>query len=355
MPELTDILKAATEQKVSDVFIVPDQPPMVRHAGSLAVLQGFGVNDSKEVNRLILSSLFEEQRRLLNENMELDCTLTVPRIARFRMNVTTQLNGLHAVLHLIPSTVPNPEDLDLPEAVTNLANLTRGLVLVTGPVGSGKTTTLVCLLELINHKRDAHIVTIEPLIEYRFALKNSIICQREMGTHAKSYASALKSVLKQNADVVFIGEIRDMETAEAALHIAESGPLVFSTLPTTDSMHTVERIVNMFPVEAQRGIQLRLASHLKAAVSQVLLPRADGNGRVAAREVMVMNPTIENAIREGKTTQIFNAIEAGSKQGMINMDKSILRLVRNKTVTAEAALMKCHHPDDLQAAMAALR
>lgn len=355
MAELADILKAAASQRVSDIFIVPDQPPMVRHAGSLAVLQGFGISDSREVSRLILSNLFEEQRRLLNENLELDCTLTLQGVARFRMNVTTQLNGLHAVLHLIPSTVPTPEDLDLPEAVVNLASLTRGLVLVTGAAGSGKSTTLVCLVEQINQKRDSHIVTIEDLIEHRFTPKNSIICQREMGTHAKSYAAALKSVMKQNADVVLVGEIRDVETAEAALHIAESGPLVFGTLPTTDSMHTIERMVNMFPVAQHRGVQLRLAAHLRAAVSQILLARADGKGRVAAREIMIMNPTIENAIREGKTTQIFAAIEAGSKAGMINMDKSILRLVRNKVVSPEAALMKCLRPEDLQAAMAALK
>ncbi|MBI5624781.1 MAG: PilT/PilU family type 4a pilus ATPase [Elusimicrobia bacterium] len=355
MSELADILKAAATQKVSDIFLVPGQPPMVRHAGALAVLQGFGVNDAKEVARLILSNLFEEQRRLLQENLELDCTLTLPNVARFRMNVVTQLNGLHAVLHTIPSAVPRPEDLDLPEAVVNLAGLTRGLVLVTGPAGSGKSTTLVCIVEQINQKRDAHIVAIEDLIEYRFAPKNSLFCQREMGLHAKSYASALKSVMKQNADVVLIGEIRDMETAEAALHIAESGPLVFGSLPTTDTMHTVERIVNMFPVEQHRGVQLRLAAQLKASVSQLLLPRADGKGRVAAREIMIMNPTIENAIREGKTTQLFTAIESGSKQGMINMDKAILRLVRNKLVTPEAALMKCHRPDDLAAAMSALK
>ncbi|MFA6318018.1 MAG: PilT/PilU family type 4a pilus ATPase [Elusimicrobiota bacterium] len=355
MSELADILKAAAAQKVSDIFLVPGQPPMVRHAGALAVLQGFGINDAKEVARLILSNLFEEQRRILAENLELDCTLTLPGVARFRMNVATQLNGLHAVLHTISSTVPSPEDLDLPEAVVRLASLTRGLVLVTGAAGSGKSTTLVCLVEQINQKRDAHIITIEDLIEHRFTPKNSLFCQREMGLHAKSYASALKSVMKQNAAVVLIGEIRDMETAEAAIHIAESGPLVFGTLPTTDSMHTVERIVNMFPVEQHRGIQLRLASHLKAAVSQILLPRADGQGRIAAREIMIVNPTIENAIREGKTTQIFGAIEAGSKLGMINMDKSILRLVRNKLVTPQAALEKCHRPEDLQAAMAALR
>ncbi|MBI5211101.1 MAG: PilT/PilU family type 4a pilus ATPase [Elusimicrobia bacterium] len=355
MAELPDILKAAIGQQASDIFIVPDQPPMIRRAGALVVLQGFPANNSKEVGRIILSSLYEEQRRLLHENLELDCTVAVPQLARFRMSVATQLNGLHAVLHYIPARVPSPEDLDLPEAVVNLSNLSRGLVLVTGPVGSGKSTTLVCLLEQINQKRDVHIVTIEDLVEHHFLPKNSIICQREMGTHAKSYGSALKSVLKQNADVVLIGEIRDMETAEAALHIAESGPLVFSTLPTTDSMHTIERIVTMFPVEHHRQIQLRLASHLKAAISQVLLPRADGKGRVAAREILIMSPAIEDAIRTGKTPQIYNAIEAGSRAGMINMDKSLLRLVRNKVVTAEAALERSHHPDDFQAALAAIR
>lgn len=355
MSELPDILKAAVAQKASDIFIVPNQPPMVRLAGALAALQGFPAMDAKEVSRVILSNLYEEQRKLLQDNLEIDCSVALPHVARFRMNVTTTRHGLHAVLHMIPSTVPHPEDIDLPEAVSNLSSLSRGLVLVTGPTGSGKSMTLVCLLEQINQKRDVHIVTIEDLIEYHFVPKNSLICQREMGTHAKSYAAALKSVLKQNADVVLVGEIRDKETAEAALHIAESGPLVFSTLPTTDSMHTIERIVNLFPMDRHRQIQLRLAAALKAAVSQVLLPRADGKGLIAAREILLMNPTIENAIREGKTTQIYTAIEAGSKLGMVNMDKAILRLVRNKLVTPQSALERCHHPEDLQAAMAALR
>ncbi|MBI3551033.1 MAG: PilT/PilU family type 4a pilus ATPase [Elusimicrobia bacterium] len=328
---------------------------MIRRSASLAVLQGFPAIDAKEAGRMILSNLYEEQRKILQENFEVDCTVALPQLARFRMSITTQLKGLHAVLHLLPSAVPRAEDLDLPEAVMGLATLSRGLVLVTGPAGSGKSTTLGCLIEQINQKREVHIVTVEDLIEYYYTPKSSIVCQREIGTHAKSYAAALKTVLKQKAEVVLIGEIRDRETAEAALHIAESGPLVFSTLPTTDSMHTIERFVNLFPVEQHRQIQLRLASNLKAAISQVLLPRADGNGLAAAREIMIMNPTIENAIREGKTPQIYGAIEAGAKSGMITMDKSILRLVRSKLVTPQVALEKCHHPDELQSAMAALK
>lgn len=355
MAHLDDILKAAVGVKASDIFLISDLPPLVRLAGNICVLQGFPSLNPLDVNRVIMGSLFEEQRRHLQEKMDLDCSVSLPQIARFRMNVTTHQSGLHAVIHVIPSVIPSPEELDLPEAVSNIALLTRGLVLVTGPAGSGKSTTLMFLIDQINQKRTAHIVTVEDPIEYFYVPKNSVIRQREVGTHALSYHAALKSILKQNVDVVLIGELRDKETTETALHIAESGPLVLSTLPTSDSMQTVETLINLFPVEQHRQIQLRLASNLKAAISQVLLPRADGKGRVAAREIMIMNPSIENAIREGKTPQIFSAIDAGVKQGMINMDKSILRLVRNKMVTAQTALEKCHHPDTLQSALAAIK
>lgn len=355
MAELVDILKAAIARKASDIFVVADQPPMIRFGGEMAPLPEFPAIDSREVGRLIMSNLFEEQRKTLQEKMELDCSLVLPQVARFRMNITTQKSGLHAVIRPIPANIPHPEDLDLPEAVTGLADLARGLVLITGPAGSGKSSTLVCLLDAINQKRSAHIVTLEDPIEFSFSPKNSLFCQREVGTHTLSYSAALKSIPKQNADVVSIAELRDKDTAEAALHIAESGALVFATLPTTDSMHTIERIVNMFPVEQHKQIQLRLASNLKAAVSQILLARSDGKGMIAAREILLMNPTVESAIREGKTPQIYPAIDAGAKQGMVLMDKSILKLVRNKLVNVQEALEKCHHPDSLQAAMAALK
>ncbi|TBR22780.1 PilT/PilU family type 4a pilus ATPase [bacterium] len=355
MPELADLLRAAVEQRANEVFIVPDQPLRIKRAGVLTELAGFGPLPASEVARLLLSNLYEEQRRLLQDNLELDCSMGIPQVARFRVSITTQARGLQAVAHLIPATIPTPEDLHLPEAVTNLASLARGLVLITGGMGSGKSTLLACLIERINQTRDVHIVTVEDLIEYYFTPRNSVICQREMGTHAKSYAQALKSVLKQSADVVLVGEIRDRDTADAALHLAESGPLVFATLPTTDSMHTVERIVTMFPPERQRQAQLRLASTLKGAVSQILLPRADGTGLIAAREIMLMNLGIETAVREGKTPQIYGAIEAATKLGMVNMDKSIVRLVAKKLVTREAALEKCHRPDEMTSALSIIK
>lgn len=355
MAELTDILKAAVDQRATDVFIVAGQAPLIKRAGTIVVLQGFEAMNATEVGRVLLSSLYEEQRRILQENLELDCTMTLSQLARFRMNISHQVKGLHAVARLIPPAIPSPEDLQLPEAVTNLAALSRGLVLVTGGVGSGKSTTLACLIELINKTRDVHIVTIEDLIEYYYAPRNAVICQREMGTHAKTYATALKSVLKQSADVVLVGEIRDRETADAVLHLAESGPLVFATLPTTESMRTVESIVTMFPPERHRQTQLRLASTLKAAVAQALLPKADGSGLIAAREIMLMNPAIETAIREGKTPLIYGAIDAGAKLGMINMDKSILRLAAKKLVSREAALEKCHRPDEMLSALSIVK
>lgn len=355
MVELVDILRAAVEQRANDVFIVPDQSPVIKRAGRLAELPGFPPIPAAEVGRLLLSNLFEEQRRLLSENLELDASMGIPQVARFRVSITTQARGLQAVAHLIPATIPTPEDLQLPEVVTNLASLSRGLVLITGGMGSGKSTLLACLIERINQTRDAHIVTVEDLIEYYYLPQKSVICQREMGTHAKSYAQALKSVLKQSADVVLVGEIRDRDTADAALHLAESGPLVFATLPTTDSMHTVERLVTMFPPERHRQAQLRLASTLKGAVSQILLPRADGTGLIAAREIMLMNLGIETAVREGKTPAIYGAIEAATKLGMVNMDKSIVRLVAKKLVTRDAALANCQRPDEMLSALSIIK
>lgn len=355
MADLSSVLKAALERKATDVFITGGSPPMAMVSGRLAALPGFEPIPPKDVVSLLMGNLFEEQRRILQEKLELDCSFQLPQLARFRMNVTMHKNGPHAVIRVIPAAIPHPDDLDLPAAVTDLTDLPRGLVLMTGPAGSGKTATLACLLEEINKKREAHIVAIEDPIEFAFVSKHALICQREIGTHTLSYAAALKSVLRQRADVVLIGELRDMDTAEAALRIAEAGALVFSTLPTTDSMQTVERIVNLFPVERHRQISLRLAANLKAAIAQILMPRADGKGLVAAREIMIVNPAIENAIREGKAPQIYPAVEAGAALGMVNMDKSILRLVRNKVVTPQVALEKCHHPDALQSAMAALR
>lgn len=353
--ELSDILKAAVERRASDVFLVSGQPPMIRLAGNLIFLEGFTPLESHEVSRLLLSSLFDEQKRILHEQLELNCSFTVPQVARFRMSITSQQNGFHAVIRVIPTEIPSPEELDLPEAVANLAHLTRGLVVVTGPAGSGKSTTLACLIERINQSRNAHIVTIEDPIEFFFTPKNSVFCQRELGLHTKSYSTALKSVLKQEADVVLIGEIRDMETAEAALYIAESGPLVLSTLHTTDSTQTIERLINLFPVDQQRQLQLQIASNLKAAVSQILLPRADGKGMVAAREIMIMNQVIEGAIRDRKMAQIYSEIENGVRIGMTNMDKSIVKLVRKGLVTPQIALQKCHHHDTLQAAFATMK
>ena len=202
MADLGSVLKAAVAQKASDIFLVVDQPPLVRFNGGMAVLQGFPPMNGQDTGRLILSSLFEEQRRILSENLELDCTFTAPGLGRFRMNVTTQQKGLHAVLRLIPPTIPTPEELEFPEALSALADLPRGLVLVTGPAGSGRSTTLLCLIEQINRKRSAHIVTIEDPIEFFLTPRHSVICQREIGTHTKSYAAGLHSVLKQNADVV---------------------------------------------------------------------------------------------------------------------------------------------------------
>ena len=245
---------------------------------------------------------------------------------------------------MIPSQIPKPEEIGLTPEIVNLTDLPRGLVLVTVPTGSGKSTTLACLIELINQKYKKHILTIEDPIEFVYENKNSIIRQIEVGTHTKSFATALKYALRQDPDVILIGEMRDLETISAALTIAETGHLVFATLHTQDAAQTVDRIIDVFPSHQQQ-VRIQLSGTLKAVISQVLLPRRDTFGRVAAREIMIVPPAIANLIRESKTHQIYTAIETGAKYGMITLDRSLIELVRKGMVSLEDAVSKAQNPE----------
>jgi len=345
MAEMVEILKVAVEKGASDIHVVVGRPPMVRIRGDIEPLNEFPVISSEESKRLIYSILFEDQRRRFEETGELDSSTVIPRVARFRVNVFLQKSGVEAVLRVIPTKIPTPEEIDLPPSVVQLADLPRGLVLVTGPTGSGKSTCLACLINIINQKRKANIITIEDPIEFVYEHANSIVRQREVGQHTKSFANALKYALRQDPDVILIGEMRDLETISAALTIAETGHLAFATLHTQDAAQTVDRIIDVFPPHQQQQVRVQLASTLKAVISQILLPRIDTFGRVAAREIMIVTPAISNLIREGKTHQIYSAIETGAKYGMISLDKALLELVRKGMVSLEEAASKAINPE----------
>lgn len=343
--DMIEILKTAVSKGASDIHIVIGKPPVIRERGEVKTLDEFPVITAEESRKLIYSILYDAQRAQLEEKWELDCSFQIPGVSRFRVNAFFQKNGLEAVLRVISSKIPTPEELGLPQSIMQFADLPRGLVLVTGPTGSGKSTTLACLINLINQKRREHILTIEDPIEFVYENKNCIVRQREVGQQTKSFANALKYALRQDPDVVLIGEMRDLETIGAALTISETGHLAFGTLHTTDAAQTVDRIIDVFPPHQQQQVRVQLSVTLKGVVSQVLLPRASGVGRVAAREIMVVTPAIANLIREGKTHQIYSAIETGAKYGMISLDRALLNLVRAGEITMEDAVSKAHNPD----------
>jgi twitching motility protein PilT len=273
----------------------------------------------------------DQQRARFEQNWTLDFSIQVDEI-RYRANVFYQRHGMEAVLRLIPSRIPTVEELFLPPSIVQLAELTRGLVLTTGPTGSGKTTTQAALINIINQTRRANIITIEDPIEFLYTSKNSLISQREIGVHAPDFSSALKYILRQDPDVVLLGEMRDFETISAALTVAETGHLVFGTLHTMDAAQAVDRIIDVFPYSQQPQVRTQLASVLQAVISQTLIPRAHGRGRVPACEMVMVTPAVANLIRQGKTHEIYSAIDMGAQNGMLSLERSISDLVRRGLV-----------------------
>ena len=347
MAEMTEILKVAVEKGASDIHISIGLPPMARISGRMTPLP-YDVLTADEARRLVYSLMFDAQRRRFEEDLELDVSSSIQGVGRFRLNALLHRNGVGAVLRVIPSKIPTPQDINLPAAALEVTKLPRGLVLITGPTGSGKSTTLACIMDLINQQRREHILTVEDPIEFVYESKSCVVTQREVGAQTKGFGEALKHALRQDPDVVLIGEMRDLETISAALTIAETGHLVFGTLHTNDAPSTIDRIVDVFPPFQQQQVRTQLAGSLQAVISQILLPRADGKGRVAAREIMIMTSAIANLIREGKTHMIYNAIESGSRQGMISMDRTLAGLVQSGLISIDVALEKAHNPDTIK-------
>jgi len=344
--DIFELLKTAVTSKASDIHLAPKRLPMMRVYGEIMPINPDLPHLDEDCCRsLIYQILSEEQQRKFEENMELDCSYQIADISRFRVNVHLQKDGIGAVLRVISSQIPSPEEVGLSKEVIDLCDLPRGLVLVTGPTGSGKSTTLAVLIDQINQRRKEHILTIEDPIEFIYSNKGSIITQREVGSQTSSFSNALRAALREDPDIILVGEMRDLETIALALTITETGHLVFGTLHTTDAPKTVDRIIDVFPPHQQAQIRTMLASSLKAVICQTLVPTIEGGGRVAAREIMLVNSAVANMIKEGKTMQMYNAIDTGGKLGMVSMDHSLAKLVKDGVISREIAECKCnnHH------------
>src|SRR5829696_2137612 len=347
---VNDLLKLAVDKGASDLHLKVGTYPMCRIHGRLSRVTGDKKLDHEHLVEMAASIMSATQRQRFKDAQEIDLAYSVPGLGRFRCNVFQQRGTIGMVLRVIPFKVKSIEELGLPPVLRRIAEEDRGLVLVTGTTGSGKSTTLAGMVDHINNTRASHVITIEDPIEYLHRDNEAIITQREIGVDTRSFAYALRSALRQDPDVVLVGEMRDMETIETALHAAETGHLVFSTLHTLDATETINRIISVFPPHQQKQIRLQLASVLKAAISQRLLPRFDGLGRAAAVEVMVATPFIRDCIVDkDRTAQIHGAIAAGTSQyGMQTFDQSIFSLYQQGYVTLDEALRWASNVDEFK-------
>ncbi len=345
--DMAELLQYSLQYGASDIHLTVGQPPMLRISGKL-LPSGYDKLTGDETKSLVYSILTDEQKAKFEEDKELDFSIGIPNVSRFRVNVFVQKGSVAAVMRTIGNRIPTAEELGLVESICNLARLPRGMVLVTGPTGSGKSTTLASMINLINEEKEHHIITIEDPIEVVHPHKRCTVNQRELGSDTHSFARALKGMMREDPDVILVGEMRDLETIAAALTLAETGHLLFSTLHTQDAAQTVDRIIDVFPPYQQEQIRIMVSTALKGVVSQVLIPRADGQGRAAAREVMIVTPAIAAILREGKTHQIYSAIQTGGQHGMVTMDQSLAKLVKDGIVTPEDAMAKASNIPDFK-------
>jgi twitching motility protein PilT len=331
----------------SDLHVTANSMPMLRIDGRLRPVTGSSIWSAEEVVTAVRALMSDEQKETFDKQHELDFAYALPGGTRFRVNCYQQRGATGAAFRIISTTIRSLEELGVPDVVAQFATLPRGLVLVTGPTGSGKSTTLAALIDLVNRTRYDHIVTVEDPIEYVHSNKRSLVNQREVGNDTHSFTAALKHVLRQDPDVILIGEMRDLETISVALTAAETGHLVFATLHTQDAAQTIDRIIDVYPSHQQDQIRTQLAATLQGVVSQTLVPRASGAGRVIATEVLLTTPAIANLIREGKAHQITSSMQAGRALGMHTMDQHLADLVNEGEITREAAYEKAHDPDSL--------
>jgi len=340
MARIDALFKLMSDAGASDLHLSSGSPPIFRLRGEMEK-QNFKTLTHEELKAILFEILTQKQRETFEEKHDLDFAYSVPGLARFRGNLMMQHRGIAAVFRIIPSKILSADDLGLPEGIRALTRLRKGMVLVTGPTGSGKSTTLAAMIDLINSTRREHILTLEDPLEFIHENKMSLFNQRQIGEHSDSFASALRAALREDPDVILVGEMRDLETIGLAMSAAETGHLVFGTLHTSSAAKTVDRIIDVFPKDAQEQVRAILSESLRGVVCQQLLKTADGKGRAAAQEIMVWNPAIGNLIREGKTFQIPSIMQTGRKDGMQLMDQHILDLLKTKKVSPEEAYRCC--------------
>jgi twitching motility protein PilT len=346
--DFAEVLLEVLDRRASDLHITAGTPPMLRVRGRLAPMEGYPVLTPTDTREIVYSILSDSQRQKFENNWQLDFAYQIPGKARFRVNAYFQRSAVGAAFRLIPFDVVPLETLGLPPVVAEFANRPRGLVLVTGPTGSGKSTTLASLIDVINATREEHIMTIEDPIEFLHKHKKCMVNQRELGSDAMSFADALKGALRQDPDVILVGEMRDLETIGTAITAAETGHLVFATLHTQDTPQTIDRIIDVFPSEQQGQVRAQLAVALQGIMTQMLLPTADGAGRTVAAEVLVPTPAVRNLIREGKSHQIYSVLQTGGAQGMQTMDAALSQLVRAGKITRQLAESRAHSVEELK-------
>jgi twitching motility protein PilT len=338
--DLLDIVRIGTEKIASDIHVTVGRPITLRINGELVSIDDY-VLTPEDTRKMVREALSDSLWAQLEENGEIDSSYSLPGVGRYRINAFKQRGSYGMVLRIIPFEIPSMEALGLPKVVEELARLRRGMVLVTGPTGSGKSTTLATMVNQINHERNCHVLTLEDPIEYLHKHQEALVTQREVGSDTGSFANALRAALRQDPDVILVGEMRDLETISIALTAAETGHLVFSTLHTSGAAKTIDRIIDVFPPHQQHQVRVQLSSVIQGIISQQLLPKADGVGRVAAFEVMIATPAIRNLIREDKIHQIDTSIQTGASHKMQTMDNSLIELYRRGDITREVLMTNC--------------